>query len=174
MIFGGDSPKWTTADVSYQFSRNDRFGSVTNERYWIFFAIGVYSYEGWRPAGPDAPHTKRGDDMIKFARWAIILLVGAAAWSAPAAAQTLIRFNSWLPPTHPIMSLTIRPWTDEVAKVTQNRVKFEFTAQSMGPPPNQFDMVKDAVADAAITVHGYTPLLVLFPSIALALPRLMG
>jgi len=95
--------------------------------------------------------------MIKFARWVIILLVGAAAWSTPATAQTLIRFNSWLPPTHPIMSLTIRPWTEEVAKVTQNRVKFEFTAQSMGPPPNQFDMVKDAVADAAITVHGYTP-----------------
>ncbi len=83
--------------------------------------------------------------MIKFGRWAIILLCGAAAWCAPAAGETLLRFNSWLPPTHPVMSLTIRPWAEEVAKVTQNRVKFEFTAQSMGPPPNQFDMVKDGV-----------------------------
>ena len=95
--------------------------------------------------------------MIKFGRWAVIPLVAAAAWCAPAAAQTLLRFNSWLPPKHPIMSQTIRPWTEEVAKLTQNRVKFEFTAQGMGPPPNQFDMVKDGVADAAITVHGYTP-----------------
>jgi TRAP-type C4-dicarboxylate transport system substrate-binding protein len=95
--------------------------------------------------------------MIHFARWTILLLAAAAAGCAPAAAQTLMRFNSWLPPTHPIMSQTIRPWAEEVARITQNRVRIEFTAQSLGPPPNQFNMVKDGVADAAITVHGYTP-----------------
>ena len=72
-------------------------------------------------------------------------------------AQTVLRFNTWLPLVHPIMALSIKPWTDEVTKVTGNRVRFEFTAQSMGPPPNQFDMVKDGIVDAAITVHGYTP-----------------
>mgnify|MGYP000299208054 CR=1 FL=1 len=88
---------------------------------------------------------------------ATILLASAMAVSASATAQTLLRFNSWLPPTHPIMSLTIKPWADEVTKVTQARVRFEFTAQGMGPPPNQFDMVKDGIVDAAVTVHGYTP-----------------
>ena len=80
-----------------------------------------------------------------------------AALAAAAQAQTVLRFNSWLPLVHPMMAMTVKPWTDDVAKATDNRVRFEFTAQSMGPPPNQFDMVRDGVIDAAITVHGYTP-----------------
>ena len=74
-----------------------------------------------------------------------------------AVSQTTLRFNSWLPPTHPVMAMTVKPWTEEVAKATRGRVRFEFTAASLGPPPNQFDMVKDGIADAALTVHGYTP-----------------
>ena len=86
------------------------------------------------------------------------LLVAALVIAANAAhAQTVLRFNTWLPLVHPMMAMTVKPWTDDVAKATDNRVRFEFTAQSMGPPPNQFDMVKDGVIDAAITVHGYTP-----------------
>jgi len=72
-------------------------------------------------------------------------------------AQTVLRFNTWVPLVHPLMAMTVKPWTDDIAKATDNRVRFEFTAQSLGPPPNQFDMVKDGVADAAMTVHGYTP-----------------
>lgn len=79
------------------------------------------------------------------------LAVGAAQ------AQTVLRFNAWLPMVHPLMSMTVKPWTEDVAKATGNRVRFEFTAQSMGPPPNQFEMVRDGIIDAAITVHGYTP-----------------
>lgn len=87
------------------------------------------------------------------------ILVGfaLAAFTGVVQAQTVLRFNSWLPLVHPMMAMSVKPWTDDVAKVTENRVRFEFTASSMGPPPNQFDIVKDGVADAAITVHGYTP-----------------
>lgn len=82
----------------------------------------------------------------------------AAAFAFPAAAQqSVLRFNSWLPPTHPITVLTLKPWMAEVEKATQGRVKFEFTASSLGIPPNQFDMVRDGIVDAAITVHGFTP-----------------
>jgi TRAP-type C4-dicarboxylate transport system substrate-binding protein len=86
----------------------------------------------------------------------ILLLVAALAAGA-VHAQNVLRFNAWLPLVHPMMAMTVKPWTDDVAKATGNRVRFEFTAQSMGPPPNQFDMVRDGVIDAAITVHGYTP-----------------
>ena len=86
-----------------------------------------------------------------------ILLVMLALTAQAGQAQTVLRFNGWLPLAHPLMSQTIKPWTDEVAKVTDNRVRFEFTASSMGPPPSQFDMVKDGIVDAAFTVHGYTP-----------------
>src|SRR5688500_12301781 len=86
-----------------------------------------------------------------------ILLLAAAIAAGAAQAQTVLRFNAWLPLVHPMMAMTAKPWTDDVAKATDNRVRFEFTAQSMGPPPNQFEMVRDGVIDAAITVHGYTP-----------------
>jgi len=87
----------------------------------------------------------------------IVLLLVALATTGTLHAQTVLRFNGWLPLVHPMMAMSVKPWTDDVAKATENRVRFEFTAQSMGAPPNQFDIVKDGVADAAITVHGYTP-----------------
>jgi TRAP-type C4-dicarboxylate transport system substrate-binding protein len=87
----------------------------------------------------------------------IVLAVSFAIITSAAQAQTVLRFNSWLPLVHPMMAMSVKPWTDDVAKATDNRVRFEFTAQSMGPPPNQFDLVRDGVIDAAITVHGYTP-----------------
>ncbi|HVL36245.1 MAG TPA: TRAP transporter substrate-binding protein [Burkholderiales bacterium] len=91
-------------------------------------------------------------------RQLIVLSAAAAAFFCAAAqAQTVLRFNTWLPLVHPIMAASVKPWTDDVAKATDHRVRFEFTAQSMGPPPNQFEMVRDGVVDAAITVHGYTP-----------------
>lgn len=87
----------------------------------------------------------------------IVLAVFLAFSASTTHAQTVLRFNSWLPLVHPMMAMSVKPWTDDVAKATDNRVRFEFTAQSMGPPPNQFDLVRDGVIDAAITVHGYTP-----------------
>lgn len=36
-------------------------------------------------------------------------------------------------------------------------MRFEFTATTLGPAPNQFDMVKNGVADAAVSLHGFTP-----------------
>ena len=82
---------------------------------------------------------------------ALLLAVGVAQ------AQTVWKFNSWLPANHPVMAMTVKPWADEVVKLTQGRVKVEFTASGLGPPPSQFDLVRDGVADAALTVHGYTP-----------------
>jgi TRAP-type C4-dicarboxylate transport system substrate-binding protein len=91
-------------------------------------------------------------------RIACAAALSAAVFSAPAhAQQSVLRFNSWLPATHPITVLTLKPWMEQVAKATDGRVRFEFTASGLGPPPTQLDMVKDGVVDAAITVHGFTP-----------------
>jgi len=85
------------------------------------------------------------------------LTIGLAMTSAAAHAQTVFRINGWLPPTHPIMTRTLKPWADEVATATQGRVRFEVTASSLGPPPTQLDMVKDGIVEAVFSVHGYTP-----------------
>src|SRR5437773_1369979 len=66
-------------------------------------------------------------------------------------AHTLLRYKTCVPLVYPLMAMTVKPWTDDIAKATDNRVRFEFTAQSTGPPPNQFDMVRDGVIAASTT-----------------------
>lgn len=88
---------------------------------------------------------------------ATTLALGLALGASTASAQTVFRINGWLPPTHPIMTRTLKPWADEVASATQGRVRFEVTASSLGPPPTQLDMVKDGIVEAVFSVHGYTP-----------------
>ena len=90
-------------------------------------------------------------------RYFCLALAGFLALSVPASAQTVLRLNGWLPATHPIMTRTLKPWAEEVNKVTQGRVRIEVTASSMGPPPTQVDMVRDNVVDMVFSVHGYTP-----------------
>ena len=77
-------------------------------------------------------HHKPEVFMIRFF---CLTLASFLALSAPASAQTVLRLNGWLPPTHPIMTRTLKPWAEEVNKVTQGRVRIEVTASSMGPPP---------------------------------------
>ena len=87
-------------------------------------------------------------------------LVAAAALlatSAVAAAQTVLRYNWWIPPNHLTRTKIMNPWAAEVEKATGGRVKIEFTTTSLGAPPRQFDLVRDGVADFAMGVHGYTP-----------------
>lgn len=72
-------------------------------------------------------------------------------------AQTALRFNLWVPPTHHTQTQMMAPWAAEVAKATQGRVKVEFTAASLGPPPRQFDLAATGAADIAFGDHTYTP-----------------
>jgi len=65
---------------------------------------------------------------------ALMATTAGAAWS-----QAPLLFNSFLAPQHPINTRVLKPWADEVAKVTQGRVRIEVTASSMGPPPTQVE-----------------------------------
>jgi TRAP-type C4-dicarboxylate transport system substrate-binding protein len=82
----------------------------------------------------------------------LMLLSGTQAW-----AQTVLRYNWWIPPNHLTRTKIMDPWAKQVEEVTQGRVKIEFTTTSLGAPPRQFDLVRDGVADLAMGVHGYTP-----------------
>lgn len=68
-----------------------------------------------------------------------------------------LTINGFLPPFHPIMKLTILPWSKEVEKVTEGRVTFTVTPQSVVPPPRQIDAVGSGAVDVAFSLHGYTP-----------------
>lgn len=86
-----------------------------------------------------------------------LALVAGSAISTPAAAQTTLRFNRWLPPNHNVQGGVMGEWAKQVAAATGGRVKVEFTPSSLGPPPRQFDLAAQGVADVVLGVHGYTP-----------------
>lgn len=73
-----------------------------------------------------------------------------------AAAQTVWRFSSYIPPNHPLNVKLIEPWGKEIERVTQGRVKLQIIP-ALGPPPAHFDLVKNGVADVAMPVANYTP-----------------
>lgn len=83
--------------------------------------------------------------------------VAAASWSPIASAQTVLRYSNWLPVGHPLRAQVMEPWSDEVAKVTQGRVKVEWAPKVVGTVAGQFDTIADGLADVALFVPSYTP-----------------
>ena len=74
---------------------------------------------------------------------------------APASAQTVWRFSNWVPPTHPLTVEVFNVWAKNVETATKGRVKITFVS-ALGNPPSHFDLVKDGVADVAMSVNSYT------------------
>ncbi|WP_119168430.1 TRAP transporter substrate-binding protein [Algihabitans albus] len=82
-------------------------------------------------------------------------LCAAAAGAAASEDQTVLRLSNWLPTTHPIYSDILVPWAESVAAETEDRVTVEFLP-ALGRPAAHFDLVRDGVADIAMSVHAYT------------------
>ena len=72
-----------------------------------------------------------------------------------ASAQTVLRFSNWVPPTHPLTVEVFNVWAKQVEAATKGRVKIQFVS-ALGNPPSHFDLVKDGVADVAMSVDVYT------------------
>ena len=79
----------------------------------------------------------------------------AATLASTASAQTVFRFSNWLPPTHPITTQILQPWAANVESATEGRIKVQFLP-ALGRPPAHFDLVRNGVADMALSVHAYT------------------
>jgi TRAP-type C4-dicarboxylate transport system substrate-binding protein len=77
--------------------------------------------------------------------------------SSGAKAETLLRFNNFVPRTTFLFQGVMEPWAKSVEKVTQGRVKIEFTASGIGSPPAQFDLVQSGAIDLALGLTSYTP-----------------
>lgn len=105
-----------------------------------------------------------------MSKWRWLSLVAAATALAGAGdranAQTVLKYNNWLPPQHNQLVLAMRPWAAEVEKATNGRVKIEFPPASLGAPVRQYDLAVDGVADIVAAVHGYTPGRFKLPGIA--------
>ena len=63
------------------------------------------------------------------------------AFTSSAYAQTTLTASSWVPPTHSLTKGVLVPWTQEVEKVTQGRVKFNVLPKAPMAAPSTFDGV---------------------------------
>lgn len=88
---------------------------------------------------------------------AAALLAGIALAGPAAAEETVINVSSWLPPQHTLLVNTLKPWTEEVEKRTEGRVKFRWLPKPVAAPPSTVDAVRDGLADMSYVVHGFTP-----------------
>ena len=86
-----------------------------------------------------------------FVRYAFI---GLAIVATPAHAETKLLFSIFFPPNHFIRQV-MHEWAADVEKVTDNRVKIEFSAASMAPPPQQMSAVESDVFDIGFTANPF-------------------
>jgi len=94
--------------------------------------------------------------IVRLAAFAV--LAGSVALSATTArAETVFRFNMWLPKHHAMIVNLVNPVAKQFAQLTEGRAKIVLTASSLGPPPKQFEMIIGGIVDVAFTNHGYTP-----------------
>ena len=91
-------------------------------------------------------------------RSALAALIAAfSLLAAPAAAQTVLRYNLWVPPKHFVHVDIMQPWIKAVEQAMQGRVRIESTTTSLSAPPRQFDLAQQSVADITLGVHNYSP-----------------
>jgi TRAP-type transport system periplasmic protein len=73
------------------------------------------------------------------------------------AQELVLRYNKWLPAAHPQDVEGLYPFFEEIAKVTEGRVRVEPTTASLAPPPRQMEAVQAGVVDIAFGGQSLTP-----------------
>lgn len=94
--------------------------------------------------------------MKKMNVAALALAAAGTVFSASAWSQTVMRFASWMPPTHPVNEVVLPTWKKWIEEATDNRVTLA-VEYNMGHPKTMFNLVEDGVADASWGYHGYVP-----------------
>lgn len=90
-------------------------------------------------------------------KWAVlpaVIMTGLVA--NPLHAETL-KMSSWVPPTHFVYTQILEPWTKDVEKVTEGRVKVEILPKALGTPPQHWELARKGVADITWGNFTYEP-----------------
>lgn len=95
--------------------------------------------------------TKRIYNCLKAVCFSLLAISASSAH-----AETILRFASWAPPSHPQNSVVIPLWAEQVQAATEGRVKV-VVEYDLGHPKTMFNLVEDGVADASWSYHGYVP-----------------
>jgi TRAP-type C4-dicarboxylate transport system substrate-binding protein len=81
----------------------------------------------------------------------------STSWRA-ALAQEEIKLHSFVPPTHVIWAEVLTPWTQEVARRSNNKLTVRLfpSMQLGGRPPELYRQTVQGITDATFTLPGYT------------------
>jgi TRAP-type C4-dicarboxylate transport system substrate-binding protein len=93
--------------------------------------------------------------MKRFVSTMALAAAIAAVGAAGARAETKILFSPFTPPGHVIFTGIVQPWGKDVERVTEGRVKVTYPSNSLAPPPQQWEMVTNGIADAAFIFNGF-------------------
>ena len=84
------------------------------------------------------------------------LMAGTMLMTGAVHAQTVLNYSSWFPESHSTNTV-LKEWIKEVEAATEGRVKVEYLPKTVRSPRDQFDVVRDGLADLVIVLPGYTP-----------------
>lgn len=104
--------------------------------------------------------------MKRFLATAACALAAVFAPLSAAQARTEILFNSFFPPQHFLNLKVLRGWARDVEKATDGRVKINFPAKSLAPPPEQWEVVTQGIADGAFIFNGFAQNRIDLPRVA--------
>lgn len=96
-------------------------------------------------------------DRIRSHAAAALAIAALGASVSSASAETVLNYSTWLPAGYVLNEPVLKPWSEEVEKVTEGRVRVEWLPKSVGSAAAQFDVVRDGLADVSIVLPGYTP-----------------
>ena len=96
---------------------------------------------------------------MKTSRIAAVLAATGvlALGAAPAQAQTVLTMSNWVPPQHPIVVYIMKPWSDQVAKATNGRVRVQMLPKAIAAPNQHYDATINGQVDLAWATYGYQP-----------------
>lgn len=89
----------------------------------------------------------------------LTMAFAAFALASPAIADEThtLKLSTFLPPSN-VMVKEFERWGAELAEKSDGRLTLEiFNSAQMGPPPQQYDLVRTGVADISYALHGFTP-----------------
>lgn len=97
--------------------------------------------------------------LLKRAVCAVSALAfGALATVGHANAQDVtLRYSPWFAPDHFLHVDIMKPWIEEIERVTEGRVTIEFLPKVVGTVATQLAVAEDGLADVVLIVEGYTP-----------------
>ena len=91
--------------------------------------------------------------------------VAALALSGPAAAQTNLLVDAYMPHSHPLVVNLMRPFSADVGRVTNGRVKVNVSTSKMAGSKAQWDAVAKGVTDIALQSTGWKRQLLRLPAV---------